>query len=161
MLRTTTGILAILSAWLLLAANKVLAEEHGHEAAHGGCLNELCECENGHAEVKVEGNLLRLWFVGGGNDTKKSVRVPDKELTLTVKGSNGAADKQVVLKAKPIELAEEKVGDCSCFEGQADWLKDVKEFVATGSVMFKGKKTAIRIEYPKGYDPDHDAPVKK
>jgi hypothetical protein len=131
-------------------------EEHGHKAAHGGCLNELEECENGHAEVKVDGNVLKLWFVGGGNDTKKSVRVPDKEITLTIKGEKGAADKQLVLKAKPIELAEEKIGDCSYFEGQADWLKDLKEFDAAGTVTFKGKQVKLKIDYPHGYDPDHD-----
>jgi hypothetical protein len=149
-------ILMMLSAGLLLSLQAARAGEQGHEAAHGGCLNELCECENGHAEMKLEGNVLRLWFVGGGNNTKTSVRVPDKEITLTVKGENGAPDKQLVLAAKPIELAEEKIGDCSYFEAQADWLKGIKEFKAGGSVLFKGKKTEIRIEYPKGYDPDHD-----
>ena len=58
--------------------------------------------------------------------------------------------------AKPNELAEEKPGDCSHFAGQADWLKDAKQFVATGMVTFKGRKQAVRVEYPKGYDPDED-----
>ena len=157
MLRTTFWVLAILSAGLLLTVSKALAaeEEKGHVPVHGGCLNELGSCENGHAEVKVEGNVFRLWFVGGGTNTKTAVRVPDKELALTVKNVNGA-DKQIVLTAKPLALAEEKVGDCSYFEGHADWLKDLKEFAATGPMTFKGEKIIVKIEYPKGYDPDHD-----
>ena len=35
-------------------------------------------------EIKIEGEVLRLWFVGGGTQTTKSVRVPDASITLTV-----------------------------------------------------------------------------
>jgi hypothetical protein len=80
--------------------------------------------------------------------------VPDKEILLSVKSAGGAPEKTLLLKAKPSELAEEKVGDCATFEGQADWLKGLKEFHATGSVMFKGAKQVLRIDYPDGYDPD-------
>jgi hypothetical protein len=103
-------------------------------------LNAIGKCETGHAEVKVEGDLLRLWFVGGGNDTAKAVRVPDKEIVLAVK------------------IAGEKEGDCSCFEGRAEWLAGVKEFEASGTATFKGNKEELKIDYPHGYDPDHDAP---
>jgi len=127
-----------------------------HKAAHGGCLNAIGTCENGHAEVKIEGNVLMLWFVGGGSDTDKAVRIPDKEISLSVTLDGEKEAKTLVLKAKPNELAEEKEGDCSHFEGQADWLKDAKKFAATGKVTFKGKKQDLRIEYPAGYDPDDD-----
>jgi hypothetical protein len=131
---------------------------HGHQAAHGGCLNAVGKCETGHAEIKVEEDVLKLWFVGGGHDTAKAVRVPDKEVVLTVKVAGEKEPRTLSLKAAPLALAEEKEGDCSCFEGRADWLKGVKDFEATGAVTFKGRKEDLKIDYPHGYDPDHEAP---
>ncbi len=131
-------------------------EEHAHEAVHGGCLNVIDECEEGHAEVKVEDGTLKCWFVGGGNDTGKAVRVPDKEIVLTVAGEKDVETRTLVLKARSLELAEEKLGDCSYFEGSAEWLKGVKDLEATGSVTFKGTKQTFKIDYPHGYDPDHE-----
>ena len=129
--------------------------ERSHQAAHGGCLNAIGSCETGHAEVRVEGDLLRLWFVGGENDTDKAVRVPDKELTLSVRIGGEKEPRPIILKSKPNLLLEEKEGDCSYFEGQADWLKGVKDFEAAGAVNLKGKKQELKIDYPHGYDPDH------
>src|SRR5579862_260636 len=40
-----------------------------HQTAHGGVLNAIEKCEIGHAEVKREGDTLRVWFVGGAPDT--------------------------------------------------------------------------------------------
>ena len=131
-------------------------EPHGHKAAHGGCLNVIGSCGNGHAEVKVEGDILKLWFVGGENDTDKAVRVPDKELTLAVNVEGGQNPRSITLKCKPIQLLEEKEGDCSCFEGQADWLKTAKDFEAKGTVTFRGKQQEFKIDYPHGFDPDDD-----
>ena len=34
--------------------------EASHEAHHGGCLNAIELCAIGHAEVKVEGDMLQL-----------------------------------------------------------------------------------------------------
>jgi hypothetical protein len=130
--------------------------EGEHKAAHGGCLNALGACENGHAEVKLESGVLKLWFVGGGADTEKAVRIPDQQIILAVTLNGEKEAKSLTLVAKPNELAEEKPGECSQFEGQADWLKGATQFVATGTVTFKGRKQAVRVEYPKGYDPDED-----
>ncbi len=130
-------------------------KEGEHKSAHGGCLNAICECEVGHAEVKLEGDTLKVWFVGGGSDTLKAVKIPDKELILSVV-PEGAAAQSLILKAVPNELSEESVGNCSQFAAKADFLKGVKKFTATGTVTFKGKKQPLRIEYPEGYDPDED-----
>lgn len=127
-------------------------EQGEHKAVHGGSLNAIVTCENGHAEVKLDGDMLQLWLVGGGPNTDKSVRVPDKSISIQVKTDNSA--KTLVLNPKPLELAGEKVGDCSCFEGTAHWLKSLAKFTAEGQIMFRGKKVPLRIEYPKGYDPD-------
>ena len=65
-----------------------------------------------------------------------------------------SAGATIVLDAKPNELAQEKPGDCSQFEGHAGWLTDSREFIANGTVTFMGKQQTFKIEYPKGYDPD-------
>lgn len=135
--------------------------EGGHKTAHGGCLNVIGACAIGHAEVRVEGDTLKLWLVGGENDTARAVRVPDGEIALSVTLDGEKAPRALVLKAKPNALLEEKAGDCSCFEGQADWLRNVKGFEATGTVNFKGRKESLRIDFPHGYDPDHKAPGEK
>ncbi len=130
--------------------------EHGHhKAAHGGCLNAIGACETGHAEVALEDGLLRLWFVGGGNDTAKAVRVPDGKIALSVTLEGEKEPRALVLEARPSALLEEKAGDCSCFEARADWLTGVRGFKARGEVDFKGRKEALVIDYPHGYDPDH------
>jgi len=129
-------------------------ESGEHKSAHGGCLNAIGTCENGHAEIKIEGVVLKLWFVGGGGDTAKAVRIKDKEINLTVTLDGHENPNFLLLKAKPNALAEEKEGDCSSFEGRADWLKDVKKFVAVATIEFKGRRQELRIEFPRGYDPD-------
>lgn len=129
-------------------------EEHKgeHKAVHGGSLNAIVTCENGHAEVKLDRDKLQMWFVGGGPNTDKSVRIPDTSVKLRVKTDN--VNKTLILKPVPLELAGEKVGDCSCFEGTASWLKGLAKFDADGQITFRGKKMPLKIEYPKGYDPD-------
>ena len=127
--------------------------EAKHEAHHGGCLNAIETCAVGHAEVKIDGDVLKVWFVGGENETDKAVRVSDKQIILAVT-PDGGQEKSLTLEAKPNELAQEKAGDCSAFEGKADWLNGVKKFTATGKVNLKGKHRPIKIEYPDGYDPD-------
>lgn len=126
--------------------------EGKHKAVHGGSLNAIVTCENGHAEVKLDGDRLQLWFVGGGSDTGRSVRVPDRSIKLRMKTTNGA--KTLILNPKPLDLAGEKIGDCSYFEGAAPWLQGLAQFTGEGQITFKDKKTPLKIEYPKGYDPD-------
>jgi predicted lipoprotein len=127
--------------------------EAKHEAHHGGCLNAIETCAVGHAEVKLDGDVIKVWFVGGESQTDKAVRVSDKQIVLAVT-PDGGQEKTLTLEAKPNELAEEKVGDCSYFEGKADWLAGVNKCTATGKVHHTGKERPIRIEYPDGYDPD-------
>jgi hypothetical protein len=117
-------------------------------------LNAIVTCENGHAEVKIDGSTMQLWFVGGGPNTDKSVRVKDKSISVQVVIPGIAGKKTLVLEPKPLELAGEKIGDCSYFEGTAPWLKGIKAFTGTGTLEYTGTKSPLRIEYPKGYDPD-------
>lgn len=128
--------------------------DYHHKAHHEGCLNAISDCELAHIEVKVKGDVMECWFVGGGHDTDRAVRIPDKRIVLTVEYGKHKK-RELVLNAKPIELAEEKPGDCSRFEGRADWLTGLKEFRAFGKAKVKGRVRNIEIHYPEGYDPDH------
>ena len=131
------------------------AEEHhgDHEAHHGGLLNVIGE-EAGHIEIRVEGDTLEAWFVGGGHDTNRSVPIKAEEIPLKV-AVPGKGQLTLVLKASPMKLAGEKVGHCSHFIAKAAWLRDVKEFEARGEVVFKGIRHELLIKYPGGYDPMH------
>ena len=126
-----------------------------HQAPHGGALNVIESCELAHVEVRIEGSVMTCWFVGGGQDTGRSVRVPDEKITLSVTMEDNTK-KTLVLLAEPIELAEERVGNCSCFEGEADWLPAAKRFEASGTVTVKGKTRELKIHYPGGHGPDHE-----
>jgi hypothetical protein len=126
---------------------------HHHEAHHGGVLNVIGG-EAGHIEIRVEGNTLEAWFVGGGHDTNRSVPIKAAEIPLKVTVP-GRGELALVLKAHPMKLAGEKVGHCSHFIAKADWLKDVKEFEARGEVVFKGIRHELIIKYPEGHDPAH------
>ena len=161
----TMGI-CIVFTMLLLGMDKqkeVQAQKghhHDHKAYHDGSLNVIDTCSVGHVEVTLTENVLCFWFVGGENDTGSAVRIPDKEISLeiTVKGQS---KKTLALQPKPIELAEEKVGDCSRFEASAEWLKGIKEFEATGKIHFKGKERILQIDYPHGHDGEHHEHDKK
>lgn len=128
---------------------------HGHKAYHHGVLCVLEKCEVGHIETLLDGDTLEAWFVGGGHDTNRSVRVKAKEIPLQVH-VHGQGEKTLVLKAAPMKLAGEKVGDASRFSAKADWLDGVKEFEAEGEIVFKGVRRKLLIKYPQGYDPDHE-----
>ncbi len=127
---------------------------HGHhEAHHGGILNVIGE-EAGHIEIRISGDMMEAWFVGGGNDTNRSVPIKAEEVPLKVTLPD-QGEKVLVLKADPMKLAGEKKGHCSRFMAKADWLKGVEEFEAEGEVVFKGILQKLVIHYPEGYDPMH------
>jgi hypothetical protein len=125
-----------------------------HEAHHGGALNVISKCEIGHLEVRIEGDLLEAWFVGGGGDTHRSVPIQAEAIDLAVRLPAGRK-RTLVLKTDPMKLAGEKTGYCSRFSARADWLQAVNEFEARGEIVFKGVQQPLLIKYPEGYDPDH------
>ena len=120
---------------------------HSHTAPHGGVLGCVERCGIGHAELKMDGEKVNLWFVGADKDTTSSVTIPDKEVTLTIKPKQGKPW-TVVLKAAPIELADEKVGNCSHFEGQDKRFAGLASFEAESKVNFKGQLRSFEIDYP-------------
>ena len=119
----------------------------GHEAAHEGVLNVIGE-EIGHAEIRLSGDLVEVWFVGGGNDTHRAVPIKADSIKLTV-------EKELVLNAAPLVLAGESKGNCSHFTARAGWLGAMEEFTAHGDITFKGREFELLIHYPHGYDPHH------
>jgi len=142
---------------LLLGPAPALGREehqgHGHEAPHGGILNVIGK-ELAHVEVLIEGDTLEAWFVGGGQDTGRSVRIKAAEIPLKV-ASPGKGEMKLVLRASPLKLAGEKAGDCSHYVAKAKWLSEVKEFEARGEVIIKGIREKLIIRHPGGYDPIH------
>jgi hypothetical protein len=127
-------------------------EEGGHDAFHHGVLSVVGK-DAGHIETLVEEDMLEAWFVGH-QDTDRAVQVKAEEIPLTVTVP-GKGEMQLVLKAAPMRLAGEKVGQCSHFVAKADWLKDVKKFRAKGEVEFKGIRQKFFIKYPEGFNPSH------
>ncbi len=125
-----------------------------HKAYHGGVLNVIGKCETGHIEVRLEGDTLEAWLVGGGHDTDRSVPIKAHEIRLTVT-IPGQEKRVLVLKADPIKLAGERIGQCSRFSARADWLKGVKKFVGQGRLVFKGVCHELLIKYHQGFDPGH------
>jgi len=107
---------------------------HSHEAVHDGVLCAVGK-DAGHIETIIEGDMLEAWFVGH-QDTDRAVQVKAEEIPLKVTVP-GKGEMQLVLKAAPMRLAGEKVGQCSHFIAQADWLK------------------GVFIKYPEGYNPSH------
>jgi hypothetical protein len=56
-----------------------------------------------------------------------------------------------------MKLAGERIGHCSHFTAQAEWLREVKEFEAQGETVFKGVRQKLFFKYPQGYDPIHSS----
>lgn len=139
-----------------LFINSALAGEgHGHKAHHGGILNVIGK-EFGHVEILVREDMLEAWFVGGGHDTGRSVPISAAEISLTVTIAEKGV-KELVLKAEPMNLAGERIGHCSHFTAQAEWLRELKGFKAQGETVFKGVRQKLFIKYPQGYDPIHSS----
>jgi hypothetical protein len=145
--------LLIVTAWGSVGEIGIAEEHHGHKAHHGGILNVIGK-ELAHVEVRIQEDTLEAWFVGGGQDTGRSVQIKVAEISLTI-NIPSRGQKNLVLNADPLKLAGEKIGYCSHFVARADWLKDVKEFEGKGSVVIKGVKEKLIIKYPTGYDPLH------
>jgi hypothetical protein len=143
----------IIFMWGLVGELGVAEEHHGHKAHHGGILNVIGK-ELAHVEVRIQEESMEAWFVGGGLDTGRSVQIKAAEIPLTI-NIPSQGQKNLVLKADPLKLVGEKMGYCSHFVARADWLKEVKEFEAKGSVVIKGVKEKLIILYPAGYDPLH------
>ena len=148
--RPVTVVLALVIVFLggIIVGERISsAIAEGHDAHHGGVLNVIGE-EVGHAEIRIVGDVVELWFVGGGNDTHRAVPIKADKVKLMV-------EKELILDAAPLVLAGESADNCSHFTAQAHWLVAMEEFSAHGRVLFKGQEYELHIHYPHGYDPYH------
>jgi hypothetical protein len=152
----------LIVSFALLAAAACFAEERcAHAPPHGGSFNVVGSCETGHAEAKLDGSTLKVWFTGSCCELKKPVRLPCKEIKLQVELKGVAGQKELILKAKPLALSGEKEGASSFFEGSAPWLSGAKEFVASAKLKFQGSDVDFKIVWPEGNDKDDDAKTAK
>jgi len=125
-----------------------------HKAPHNGVLNAIEKCSVGHVEALLEGNKLTLYFVGGHDKTTTSLPIAAESMELSIELENGS-EKILVLDAKPMKLAGEKIGNCSRFEVADDFLKGITRFDASSEVEINGTLRTITIHYPEGYHPGH------
>lgn len=127
--------------------------ELGAKLTHDQSINVIGKGA-GHILIRIEEGKLEAWFLDGGEDIDRSVQIEAQEIPLTL-SLPGKGEMPLVLKASPIELADEKVGHCSHFVAKADWLEDVKEFEARGEVVFKGIRHELLIKYPGAHNHTH------
>jgi len=154
---------ALAPAVSAIADDCCAAPRCAHVPSHGGTFNVVGSCETGHAEAKVEGSTLKVWFTGSCCELKKPVRLKDREIKLSVEIPGETTPRELVLKEKPLTLSGEKEGDSSCFEANAAWLAGVKKFTASTKLKFQGTDIDLKIVWPEGNDngDDDDAKDKK
>ncbi|MDR2982222.1 MAG: hypothetical protein LBV12_08255 [Puniceicoccales bacterium] len=123
--------------------------EHAHTAPHGGTLILLGDHQY-HLELiqdKASGKMTAYVLDG---EAEKFIRIAQESLKLSVVIDNQSMN--VVLVAVPNSATGEKSGDTSCFEGQADWLKNASTFeVVLEKVDIRGTTfSTVKFPFPKG-----------
>jgi len=144
----------VLAAALILSACDSKQEEkksgkHEHRAPHGGTLVCLGG-EFAHLELVLDAASGQLTGYVLDGEAEKSVRLEQKEFSLSVKRNTG--DVSVVLQAVGSPLTGEKPGDTSQFEGQADALRGLEEFDASVvKITVRGREfSSVPFNFPKG-----------
>jgi len=121
--------------------------------SHGGCLYAIDAGAAGHVEVLLKDTVLRCWFTGTQQERGGSFNVSDEEIALSVQ-AGPEQQKGLILKSKKRGKSRKRQMPFYYFEGQADWLKDINGFEASGSVTVNGEKRPLFFRY-KPYD-SHD-----
>ncbi|MSU25071.1 MAG: hypothetical protein EXS32_14785 [Opitutus sp.] len=129
------------------------AAKHGHQAPHGGTPVVLGQ-EAYHLELVRDATAGQLTAYVLDGEMENFVRV--KTASFEVVARIGAEKRVLTFRATANSATGEKLGDTSCFEVQADWLKTEKNFDATlTSLEIKGTAfTAVAFNFPKGNDKD-------
>ncbi|MBS0662939.1 MAG: hypothetical protein JSR48_06720 [Verrucomicrobia bacterium] len=126
---------------------------HEHRAPHGGTPVVL-GAELYHLELvrDATGGRLRAYVLDGELENFVRIAAPAIELTVTVDGQS----RPLVLSAVASPATGETVGDTSCFEGRADWLRATPAFeVVLTRIEIRGTTfTGIRSNFPRGNDRD-------
>ena len=84
------------------------------------------------------------------DDMEEFIRCPAPAITLTARV--GGEDRSIVLRAVPNPATGETVGNTSCFEGQADWVRTADHFAGTlQSLTIRGTPfTGVAFPFPQG-----------
>jgi len=91
---------------------------------------------------------MKVWVLDGHLENFIRVKTESFELKATF----GDKSETLTFLAMPNSATGETVGDTSCFEAQADWLKATGEFSAEiVSLEIRGSKfEGVKFDYPKG-----------
>ena len=129
------------------------ATKHEHKAPHGGTPVVLGH-EAYHVELVRDAAAGKLTAYVLDGEMENFVRV--KAASFEVVASGGAAKRVLTFRALANSATGETVGDSSCFEAQADWLKTENAFDATLTTLeVRGTPfTAVAFNFPKGNDKD-------
>lgn len=128
---------------------------HGHDRrhitsttipCHGGCLYVIESSDIGHVEVKQENDILKCWFTEKDKNINRPAGIPDTEIVFSIK-TTVDEPRALILKSKHINAAEKSIVPYSYFEGQAEWLREIDTFEASGEVNIKGKIRKLQINY--------------
>jgi hypothetical protein len=109
--------------------------EHVHVAPHGGTLVEIGEhAYNVELLRDAASGKLTAWILDAHADDFVRIKAPSLALDTTVAGTK----KILTLAAVANPATDEKIGDTSQFEVQADWLKSADKFAGTFTVEIRG-----------------------
>ncbi len=135
------------------AASPAASARHEHHAPHGGTPVVL-GAELYHLELVRDAadGRLRAYVLDGELENFIRIAAPAIELTATVDGQ----PRPLVLAAVANPATGETVGDTSCFEGQADWLRTTPAFDAVlVRLEVRGNTfTTVAFNFPRGNDRD-------
>ncbi|HWA28271.1 MAG TPA: hypothetical protein VG734_21645 [Lacunisphaera sp.] len=127
--------------------------KHEHKPPHGGTPVVLGD-EVYHVELVLDAASGKLQAYVFDGELENFIRssVPSIEIDATIAG----APQALVLHAVANPATGETVGDTSLFEGQAEWLKNNREFDATlKSITVRGTTFSdVKFNFPKGNDKD-------
>ena len=129
------------------------AAKHEHKAPHGGTAVVLGN-EAYHLELVRDAatGKLTVFVLDGEMENFIRAKTRSFEIVATV----GGAPRPLVLQAVANPATGETVGDSSCFETQADWLKTTPVFDAVLTTLeIRGTTfAAVPFNFPKGNDKD-------
>jgi len=127
--------------------------KHEHKPPHGGTPVVLGD-EVYHVELVLDAATGKLQAFVFDGELENFIR--SSALTVEIDAVVNGQPKIIVLSAVANPATGETVGDTSLFEGQADWLKGVKDFDATlKAITVRGTTfSEVQFNFPKGNDKD-------
>ena len=131
------------------AASPSPAAKHEHKAPHGGTPVVLGQ-EIYHLELVRDAAAGKLTAYVLDGEMENFIRV--QTAAFEVVASGGAEKRVLTFRAVASSATGETVGDTSCFEAQADWLRTAAAFDAELSLLKIRNTTFLHVafNFPKG-----------